>query len=144
MICAFFGHRDAPIGLEEKIRMTIKELIENCGVDTFYVGNQGDFDRMVCGQLAYLSTIYPIVYYNVLAYIPKRFRNPSDYSHALLPDGIEKIYPKYAINYRNKWMLEKADIVVTYVIRDSWYGAAAFMSLAEKKGKTVINLHDSN
>lgn len=36
-------------------------------------------------------------------------------------------------------MIEQADYVITYVTH-SWGGAAKFKELAEKKGKTVINI----
>ena len=50
---------------------------------------------------------------------------------------------RFAISYRNKWMIEQSDYVVTYV-NHSWGGAAQFKELAEKKGKTVIELNDNN
>ena len=57
----------------------------------------------------------------------------------LLPDGIEVGPARFAIDRRNKWMIEQADYVITYVTH-SWGGAAKFKELAEKKGKTVINI----
>ena len=42
--------------------------------------------------------------------------------------------------YRNKWMIERSDFVVTYVVHDAASGAAQFKKLAERKGKTVIEL----
>lgn len=57
----------------------------------------------------------------------------------LLPDGIEVGPARFAIDRRNKWMVEQADYAITYVTH-SWGGAAKFKELAEKKGKTVINI----
>ena len=57
----------------------------------------------------------------------------------LLPDGIEFVYPKFAIVYRNKWMVEKSDFVVTYINRPQG-GAVKFYKHAIKLGKEVINL----
>ena len=45
--CTFFGHRDCPETIKPKIRTAVINLIENHGVTMFYVGNQGNFDRMV-------------------------------------------------------------------------------------------------
>ena len=39
---------------------------------------------------------------------------------------------------RNRWMLERSDIVVTYVRSPG--GAAKFKALAERKGKHVIEV----
>lgn len=136
MICTFFGHRDTPHGVEPRIKEILTELIEKNGVRTFYVGNQGKFDLIVLKVLKELSLRYKIKYYVVLAYMPKQKTEYDE--NTLLPDGIEKAPPRFAISYRNKWMIEKSDYVVTYVSRE-FGGAAKFKSLAEKKGKTVIN-----
>ena len=45
--CTFFGHRDCPETIQPKIRTAVIDLIENHGVTMFYVGNQGNFDRLV-------------------------------------------------------------------------------------------------
>lgn len=135
MTCTFFGHRDTPKEIEPTLRSTLIDLIENRGVDTFYVGNNGNFDSMVSTILLELSLTYPIKYYIILAYLPKKANEISE--HTILPDGIETIPFRFAISYRNKWMVEKSDVVVTYAIH-SWGGAAKFKELAEKKEKTVI------
>ena len=54
-------------------------------------------------------------------------------------EKIENIPPRFAINYRNKFMLEAADIVVTYV-KHSWGGAAKYKRLAEKKNRRIIEI----
>ena len=82
-----------------------------------------------------------IIYSVVFAYMPTEKKEPSIYleGETLIPEGIEKIHPKYAISWRDKWMVEKADIVVAYVTH-SWGGAAKYLKFAEKKKKAVINL----
>ena len=42
MTCTFFGHRDFKDENIDKLRDTVKDLIENRGVDNFYVGHQGN------------------------------------------------------------------------------------------------------
>ena len=133
----FFGHRDTPKEIEPALRLTLIDLIENKNATVFYVGNHGNFDAMVRRQLEDLSKIYPIKYYVVLAYIPSKNDKPDE--HSILPEGIETVPRRFAINYRNKWMLTKSDIVVTYVIHN-FGGAAQFKKLAEKQKKTTINL----
>ena len=113
------------------------DLIENKNATVFYVGNHGNFDAMVRRQLEDLSKIYPIKYYVVLAYMPGKNDEPDE--HTILPEGIETVPLRFAINYRNKWMLNKADIVITYVTRN-FGGAWEFKQLAEKQRKTHISL----
>ncbi|MBR5452389.1 MAG: hypothetical protein IKV36_05315 [Clostridia bacterium] len=44
MICTFFGHRDTPKCVEDKLRHVLLDLINSKNVTTFYIGNQGAFD----------------------------------------------------------------------------------------------------
>ena len=57
----------------------------------------------------------------------------------LLPEGIESVHPRYAISWRNNWMLRQSDYVVTYITH-SWGGAAQFAENAKKQKKVVVNL----
>lgn len=138
--CTFFGHRDSPEIIKPKIRMAVIDLIENHGVTMFYVGNQGNFDRMVRSVLKEVTTAYPGVGYAVvLAYMPSTKKRADDSSDTLLPDGIEKVSKRFAIPWRNKWMIEHADYVVTYVTR-LYGGAAQFSALAKSKGKIIYDI----
>ncbi len=140
-ICTFFGHRDAPKEIETTLKDVIIELIERYDVDIFYVGNNGSFDGMVRRILKLLKLDYPHIDYSVvLAYFPiKKKIDYRDYLDTIIPDGLENVPRKYAIHKRNKWMINDAYYVVTYVTR-IYGGAADFKRLAEKKGKKVINI----
>ncbi len=133
----FFGHRDTPKETEPVLRLTLIDLIENKNATVFYVGNHGNFDAMVRRQLEDLSKTYPIKYYVVLAYTPGKNAEPDE--HSIFPEGIETVPRRFAINYRNKWMLGKSDIVVTYVTRP-FGGAWEFKQMAEKSQKKVLDL----
>lgn len=137
MTCTFFGHRDTPKEIEPALRLTLIDLIENKNATVFYVGNHGNFDAMVRRQLENLSKTYPIKYYVVLAYMPSKNAEPDE--HSILPEGIESVPRRFAINYRNKWMLNKSDIVVTYVTRN-FGGAVQFKEFAEIQQKLIVNL----
>ena len=138
--CTFFGHRDCPETIKPKIRTAVIDLIENHGVTMFYVGNQGNFDRMVRSVLKEVITANPgSGYAVVLAYMPSAKKSADDFSDTLLPDGIEKVPKRFAISWRNKWMVEHADYVVTYVTR-LFGGAAQFSALAKSKGKIIYDI----
>ena len=141
MVCTFFGHKDTPKEIEPTLRSTLINLIEDKNVRNFYVGNHGGFDYMVRRLLIELKKIYPIDYAVVLDYLPGKKYDPEDESptDTVLPDGIESVPRKFAINYRNKWMIEQSNYVVTYV-KYIIGGAAQFKELAEKKKKIVINI----
>lgn len=139
-ICTFFGHRDCPDTVIPELQALIEHLIEQQGVDVFYVGNQGHFDACVRSVLRRLSKKYPqIRYYVVLAYLPVEKRENTDFSDTLFPEGMELIHPRFAIDRRNKWMAEQSRYVVCY-LRRPWGGAAQYVKMAEQKGKTVYRL----
>ena len=140
--CTFFGHQTTPGDIEPVLRSTVIALIEHHGVDVFYVGNHGAFDKMVSEVLKELSKQYAFRYHIVLAYMPQK-RNEFDMpdeSNTLLPEGIETVPKRFAIHYRNKWMIGQADFVITYVTNTISSGAAQFKDLALKKKKAVIEL----
>lgn len=138
MTCTFFGHRDAPPEIEGALRRVLVALIEARQADTFYVGNQGKFDRMVARVLSGLQQEYPhITYAVVLAYLPGE--QTAAGQNTLYPEGMEDVPPRFAIARRNAWMLQQADCVVVYVSR-SVGNAAKLQARAEKCGKAVINL----
>ncbi len=138
-VCAFFGHRDANRNIEPALREMLVRLIEERGVSVFYVGNQGAFDQMVANILSNFKRNYShIRCYIVCAYYPTIQRELYG-CETVYPEGLEFIPRKYAIDHRNSWMLSQSDYVVTHV-KASTGGAAKFKKLAEKKGKTVINI----
>ena len=141
MTVTFFGHKDTPKEIELALRTTLVDLIENHGATEFYVGNNGNFDTMVRRHLENLSQTYPITYNIVLAYIPTKKSEYDSFTNTLLPEGIETIPKRFAISYRNKWMVEQSDVVVTYLTH-SFGGAAQFKAMAERQGKTVIELSE--
>ncbi len=141
LTCTFFGHKDTPKEIEPILRSTLVYLIENKNVLKFYVGNHGNFDYMVKNCLIELKQFYSIDYAVVLAYLPgsKYATEEKRLADTILPNGIETVPRKFAINYRNKWMIEHADYVVTYV-KYTIGGAAQFKEIAERKNKIVINI----
>ncbi len=139
--CTFFGHRDC-IGLSRsELEKAIEDLILNHDVDLFYVGNEGQFDALVHWVLLAMKKKYPHIRYAVvLAYPPKNIPG-EDYSDTMLPEGIEAVHPRYAITWRNRWMLQRADYVITYVTHP-WGGAAMFAEKAKQQNKIVFNIRE--
>lgn len=140
-VCTFFGHRDCPATIRPMLRQMLVQLIEQEGVTMFYVGNQGAFDTMAQSLLRELSRQYDqISYVVVLSRLPGK--NTGSSEKTLLPEGIETVPPRYAIVWRNRWMLERAQVVVAYVTH-GWGGAARFVFEAQKQGTTIYNLANS-
>lgn len=142
-VCTFFGHADSPTNIKKEIQKVIEDLILQKGVNTFYVGTNGNFDRMVQSVLIDLKKKYPnLECCTVLAYIPgikPEFDIGYEKLEFLYPDGLEKVPKRFAIDWRNKWMVQQSDYVISYV-RHSFGGAAKYMELAKRKKKIVYNL----
>lgn len=144
MICTFFGHRDVSIKIESTLKCVLEEIIQKEKADIFYVGSQGDFDFMAKRLLVQLKNKYPhIKIIIVLAYMPKNADEITfgEYIETLYPDGLEYSPRRYAIDRRNRWLVEHSDMVITYVTRN-YGGAAKFKSLAISKGKRVIEISE--
>lgn len=139
-ICTVFGHRDCPQTVKPQLRQILSELITKKGVELFYVGNHGQFDAYVCAILKELSILYPHIRYAVvLAYMPGTASVCADYADTMLPEGIEAVHPRYAICWRNRWMLQQSDFVVTYITHP-WGGAAQYAKKARALHKHLIKL----
>ena len=118
-----------------------RDLITHYDVKQFYVGNQGNFDAMALRLLKEFEKPYSITYDVVLAYLPRKTDPFFETYYTILPEGIESVPPRFAIEYRNKWMIDHSDIVVTYVTHP-FGGAAKFKEMAQKKKKTIIEIAD--
>lgn len=145
MVCAFFGHRVIDEDLEVILKASIIDLIENKNVTTFLVGHNGAFDNLVRSTLKKLLLAYPkIRFFVVLAYRPvEKSKNQNfDFSDTIYPDALANVPARYAIDKRNRWLIDNCDYVITYAKYPG--GAARFSALAKKKGKIVISLVDMN
>ena len=136
MICTFFGHRDCPFQIESTLKREIINLIENFSVDTFYVGNNGNFDKIVYKTLLSLKHSYKIKIYVIFAYLSTSRVIVQD---SIYPEGLEKVPPRFAIPWRNKWMVNNSDYVIAF-LRHDFGGAAKSVIYAEKKGVKVIRI----
>ena len=109
-VCTFFGHSEC-YGLDAAVlRSAIEELIEQ-GITEFVVGNHGQFDGMVFSCLQSLSKDYPKISYSVaLAFLPTNNQEYDIYhGHSFYPEGQEIGPAKFAIERRNRWMIDASD-----------------------------------
>lgn len=134
--CTFFGHRDCSPSVQPLLHQTVATLIEKNGVRRFLVGAEGAFDAMVRRVLEDMAPRYDIQYEVVLAYLPI---DKPPMTHTVMPPDFERYPKRFAIDYRNRYMLRESDYVVVYVIK-TYGGAAKFAHMAESQRKTVINI----
>ena len=137
--CCFFGHRDAMDSIRSKLKEEIIRLIEEHGVNDYYVGNQGGFDSLVLSGMKELTVSYPQIRYSVvLAYLPDEKRTIPE-TNTIYPEGLERVPKRFCIARRNDWLIEHSRYVICYVAHITG-GAAQFMEKARRKNRTVINI----
>lgn len=140
--CTFCGHNDTPDTVRPMLTDSIEKLITDNEVDTFYVGTHGSFDRTALSALREIKIKYPTInYYVALVYLPEKkdkFPLYTD-SETVLPDGIE-IHPRrFAIRYRNKWMVDQSQYLIAYV-KNSFGGASKTLDYATKRHLNIVGI----
>lgn len=145
-----FGHRfvDRAIAVEKALERVLVDLINQNEFVDFYVGRNGDFDRIAT------STIHRVVreygFQNctlnlALPYKTKEFENNqasfSKYYSSIEIMFDERVYPKSAISKRNKNMVDDADLVVCYITHKSG-GAWKAVKYANSNQIPVVNIAD--
>ena len=141
-ICTFCGHHDTPDSIRPLLADEVEKLIIENKVDTFYVGTHGNFDRMALSVLRETKKKYSqINYYVVLAYLPEKKEEYPLYAdnETVFPDGLENHPRRFAISYRNKWMVEQSQYLITYV-KHNIGGAGKTLQIAKKSNLNVLEL----
>lgn len=136
--CTFFGHRTVTQNIRDELFSQISYLIECCGVDTFWVGHQGSFDETVISVLESIKKVYPCISCNIVLANLREANNSSFDLDTVFPEELEGSIPRFAIDKRNRWMIEHSDFAITYVMRDG--GAQKYKDILLKKNKTVIEI----
>ena len=138
---SLFGHReiDDLWKLRDTLFPIIKELLHTKEYVSFFIGRNGEFDEFAASLIKRAqkeigeetSDITLVLPYSVsgLEYYEKY------YDDIIITEGS---HPKSAITKKNRWMIEKSDLVIVYVKHKG--GAHTAMKYAEKSEKKVINL----
>ncbi len=139
MIITFCGHSDfcQTAKYENNVLDFLSQTVGDRPAE-LYLGGYGAFDRFATCCQKYKQT-HPHV---TLVYVtPYPNRTQSGYDATLYPP-LETVPPRFAVSRRNRYMAERADVVIACVTRD-WGGAYATFCHAKRKGKVVFNLADS-
>lgn len=146
MIITFCGHADF-VSTKEYERLFLAALKDKIKDSTaeLYLGGYGAFDRFAytcCKKYQKENPTVSLVFvtpYRSISYQKMRLEASEAQYDAILYPPIEDKPPKFALVYRNRYMAEKADLLIAYVNR-SWGGAYQMYQYAKQKGKRVLNL----
>lgn len=65
MTVTFFGHSDAPTSVSERLYEVLLDLVCKKGANNFFVGTNGNFDRLALLMLKRFKKQYPHIRYTV-------------------------------------------------------------------------------
>ena len=146
MIITFFGHANyIKNPKHEQIIFDYLNSVVGEQELEFYLGGYGNFDSFALSCAKLFQKTHPNAkIYFVTPYITQSYEKNRLKDSVMLYDGI--IYPplenaplKYAILYRNKWMAEKADLVISFV-KHNYGGAYKSLTHAKNLGKKCLEL----
>ena len=142
IICSFFGHREISQNIEPELYTEIERHITEKNVDTFYTGGYGAFDFMTEKILNDIKKQFPhISVYRILAYVPAvtDMKNNQKQPLTIYPEGLELVPKRFAITYRNRWMVEWSDYIIGYTA-NNYGGAYDALKYAGHNKKIITNL----
>ncbi len=140
----FCGHSfiEDELNVKNKILQIIQQISNNEPVE-FYIGEYGRFDILARLSAIEYKKVYPkskIIFispYNNSNYIQKKdLLNKGFDLIEIMPKFVP---PKFAIIKRNQYMVDKTDIIITY-INKTWGGAYQTYNYAKRKNKVIINI----
>ena len=146
---AFIGHRQIENSnyvyesLEEKIYKLLKE---NEYVD-FLVGRNGDFDLLVSSAVLEVrkkyrndnSSLILVLPYSTLEYRENKENFEKYYDEVELSFSASRVFPKAAIQTRNREMVDRANLIICYIDHEIG-GAYQTIKYAQKQNKPMINI----
>ena len=146
MTITFCGHStfSRTPEIEEQLLSILESQVGDEPADLF-LGGYGSFDSFARECCRKYQTEHPhaklvlITPYMTIEHQKNHLAYEKDYYDAIVYPEIEDKPLKFAISYRNKWMVEQADLVIAYVNHNSG-GAWQTYQHAKRKKKTIINL----
>lgn len=138
-VCVFAGHRRLMHSIEDELRVEIRRLIAEDGVNEFWSGGMGDFDALCARVVREMKREYPHVrLVLVLASMSKSAMHMEwardAYDGIIVAGASDGAHYKQAITLRNRWMAQQCSVMLAYVQRDHGgaYAAARYAARIRK------------
>lgn len=148
MTITFCGHSDY-IKKElhrEKILEILSEMVGDLPADIL-LGGYGSFDEFAykcCLEYKKAHKNLTLIFvtpYNTISYQKNHLSIIKDNYDVIIYPEIEDKPKRFAITYRNRYMVDKCDCLIAY-IDHQWGGAYNTYQYAVRKKKKIINLID--
>ena len=146
MVVAFFGHSRfyKTEEYERKIFTLFEEYIGDQEANLF-LGGYGEFDYFAYECSKKFKETHPkislvfVTPYLSLEYQKRHLDYQKVRYDSIIYPEIENKPQKYAIIYRNRYMVEKADFIIAYITHN-WGGAYKAYEYAKRMNKRIYNI----
>ena len=150
MIISFFGHSsfNKTEAHEQKLLSFLEEKVGDFPAD-FYLGGYGAFDDFAFKCCQKYKNEHPsvslifITPYITVEYQQNHLKDQKEKYDFIIYPEIEQKPLKFAIFYRNRWMVDKADFIIC-CIDHSWGGAFKAYQYAKQKKKSIFNISEKD
>ena len=109
----------------------------------FYVGNNGDFDRIATSVILRLIDRWGKENFSINLVLPYPKANmdllEKQFDSVMIPPTLHNVHTKAAITERNRWMVENCDLLIAHVVHERG-GAWTAMRVAEQLGMPVLRI----
>ena len=149
---SFFGHRrvESFDVVGQQLDILVEDLIRNNEYVEFLVGRDGDFDQLAAAAVRRAkksifdgnSSLTWVQAYSSAEYAHDADAFDRYYDAVELCEAAAAVFPKAAIQTRNRAMVDRSDLCVFY-INKSEGGAWQTLQYARKKHKRILFLYDS-
>lgn len=149
---SFFGHRELThfVDIQEQLEKLIRQLLEKKEYVEFLVGRNGAFDSLVSSVIRMVKREYRddnSCHILVLPYYTKEYSYNISYFEKFFDEveickESENAFFKSAIQIRNKNMVDRSDLTVFYIEKESG-GAYSTYKYAQKHKKEIIKISSS-
>lgn len=147
---AFFGHRTIsgnPFRIEELLDEHIRNLLSEHEYVEFLVGRNGEFDQYAASAVLRCrkkyrddnSSLVLVLPYETAEYRDNQASFEQYFSEIEISSAAATAHPKSAIQIRNHEMVDRADLILCCIERNSG-GAWQTIKYALARGKKIINL----
>lgn len=128
--CFFIGHRETTQEIYPALAKAVERHITEYGVEEFVVGRHGGFEWLAARAVAEAKKRHPhITLLLLLPYHPgeRPVELPEGFDNSFYPDGMERVPKRYAIVRANRYMVDHADYLISYV----WHPASNAREVVE-------------
>ena len=152
-ICTFAGHSFVySAAAESRLKEEIEKYLSEVDEVSFYVGGRGEFDGMAAAAVRAAKSRHKekeIRLYLIEPYLHASMNRDKEYYEKqydgiIIPDELIGVHPKAAIQKRNRWMVDRAELLIAFVSRD-FGGAYETMKYARRvKTIRIVNIAEES